>query len=102
MEYIKDVARIELDQDKCTGCGFCIEVCPHNVIEINNRLAYLTNKDRCIECGACSMNCPTGAIDVETGVGCAHAILKIWLAEIKGLLNIDSNKDKDSDGSGCC
>lgn len=83
MEYIKDVAKIEIDLDKCTGCSLCIEVCPHNVIEIRENLAYLTNKDRCIECGACSMNCPTEAIDVETGVGCANALLKKWIGQIK-------------------
>jgi len=69
MEYIKNVAKIEIDSDKCIGCRACINVCPHAVISINENIAFLANKDRCIECGACSKNCPTKAIDVESGVG---------------------------------
>jgi len=69
MEYIKNVAKIEIDSGKCIGCGACINVCPHAVISINENIAFLANKDRCIECGACSKNCPTKAIDVESGVG---------------------------------
>ncbi|MBW8010315.1 MAG: hypothetical protein FVQ83_03600 [Chloroflexi bacterium] len=28
-----------------------------------------------MECGACQMNCPFGAIQVDSGVGCAQAII---------------------------
>lgn len=69
MKYIKNIANIKIDSDKCTGCGACITVCPHTVIAMNENIAFLANKDRCIECGACSQNCPVNAIDVETGVG---------------------------------
>jgi hypothetical protein len=31
-----------------------------------------------MECGACQLNCPTGALKVDSGVGCAYAI--IWSA----------------------
>jgi ferredoxin len=28
-----------------------------------------------MECGACQLNCPTGAIAVDSGVGCAAAMI---------------------------
>ena len=26
--YLKNVVTLQLDQEKCTGCGTCLEVCP--------------------------------------------------------------------------
>lgn len=69
MQYIKNVAKIRIDSEKCVGCGICLSVCPHAVISINKGIAFLSNKDRCIECGACDKNCPVNAIEVESGVG---------------------------------
>ena len=50
-------------------------VCPHRVFIQNGREAVLAEPQRCMECGACMVNCPTGAIEVESGVGCASAIM---------------------------
>lgn len=69
MEYIKNVAKIKIDSKKCIGCGICLNVCPHAVMEMKEGIAFLANKDRCIECGACDKNCPVNAIRVEAGVG---------------------------------
>ena len=33
-QYLKDVATLELDIEKCIGCGRCVEVCPHGVFTI--------------------------------------------------------------------
>lgn len=75
MEYIKNVATLKLNSTKCTGCGMCLNVCPHVVFEINNRKAVIVNKDACMECGACKKNCSFGAIEVRSGVGCAARII---------------------------
>ncbi len=69
LKYIKDVATIKLDVDKCIGCKLCSTVCPHNVIVIEDKKAKIVDKNSCIECGACMKNCPTGALWVRSGVG---------------------------------
>ncbi len=56
--YLKDVVTLKLDQEKCTGCGMCLEVCPHAVFKMNTRHVEIQNRDACMECGACSRNCP--------------------------------------------
>ena len=73
--YLKNVSTLMLHEEKCTGCGTCIEVCPHSVFELHEGKARITDKDACMECGACAGNCPFAALEVHKGVGCAAAIL---------------------------
>ncbi len=54
MKYIADVTTLEFDHDKCTGCGKCVEVCPHGVFAMNEKKAKVIDKDLCMECGACA------------------------------------------------
>ncbi len=74
-QYLKNVATLRLDENKCTGCGICTDVCPHAVFGIEGRRARIFDLDRCMECGACAVNCPFGAISVDAGVGCAAAVI---------------------------
>ncbi len=78
-KYLKNVATLNLDIEKCIGCGKCAEVCPHIVFRISDKKALITDRDRCMECGACAMNCPVDALSIEANVGCASAIIKGWL-----------------------
>ncbi len=66
---------LRLDADLCNNCGMCIVVCPHAVFAPNERVVSLARPAACMECGACQLNCPTGAISVESGVGCATAMI---------------------------
>ena len=77
--YLKDVVTLDLNQEKCVGCGMCILVCPHDVLRLNNGTALVRNRDACMECGACATNCPAEAISVRAGVGCAAAIINTAL-----------------------
>lgn len=74
--YLKNVVTLELDREKCTGCGICAIVCPHAVFRISEKKAHIIERDDCMECGACALNCAFDALSVQTGVGCAAAILK--------------------------
>ena len=69
---------LEYQADLCIGCGMCSAVCPHGVFVQEDHVAVLARADACMECGACQLNCPTGAIKVDSGVGCAAAM--IWAA----------------------
>lgn len=74
---------IAIDKNKCTGCKICLYVCPHHVIEMNDRAAILMNLERCMECGACQLNCHFDAIKVSKGTGCLIAIIKEDLLKMK-------------------
>jgi ferredoxin len=74
-KYIKNGESLSVDVEKCTGCGTCIEVCPHNVFMMQDKKAIVKLKEACMECGACRLNCPAGAIEVNSGVGCAAAVI---------------------------
>jgi NAD-dependent dihydropyrimidine dehydrogenase PreA subunit len=77
-EYLKNVTTLSFDAEKCIGCGKCMEVCPHDVFDMNVGKARINKKDFCMECGACALNCPAYAIEVNAGVGCAAAIIMSW------------------------
>lgn len=74
---------LQYDFNLCTGCGMCVNVCPHAVFAMNERVAKVVNPDACMECGACQQNCPFGAILVESGVGCAQAMIAAALRKRK-------------------
>lgn len=46
--------------DECIGCGACVESCPVNAINLNDKAEI--KADECIDCGACEGQCPVGAI----------------------------------------
>lgn len=94
MQYLKNVVTLEFVPELCTGCGQCIDVCPHEVFEKAEKIVEVRNRDRCIECGACMMNCESGAVRVQAGVGCAAAVLN-------GMIR-NSEPSCDCSSSGCC
>ncbi len=66
---------LQYDPELCINCGMCIAVCPHGVFGPNGHAVRLVRPEACMECGACQLNCPGGAILVESGVGCAQAMI---------------------------
>ncbi len=50
----------KITENKCTGCGTCLDVCPTEAIKMQNGHAVITFD--CIDCGACPRVCPEGAI----------------------------------------
>jgi len=70
---------LRYEPELCANCGFCLDVCPHGVFEEGPRAVSLVRPDACMECGACQRNCPAGAIFVDSGVGCAAALIRAAL-----------------------
>ena len=53
---------IEIDQDKCSGCGLCAQACHEGAIGMVDGKARLLRDDYCDGLGDCLPVCPTGAI----------------------------------------
>lgn len=66
---------LRFDPEQCINCRMCVIVCPHGVFESGCCSVGLVHPEACMECGACQVNCPTGAIAVNSGVGCASAMI---------------------------
>ena len=58
----KDLAKIEIDEEKCKACGLCQRNCPVNAIEGEGREKRHINQDKCIKCTTCIRSCPFHAI----------------------------------------
>lgn len=96
-QYLKNVVTLNLNSEKCIGCGMCLEVCPHHVFKMEAGKALIQNRDGCMECGACARNCPAAAITVRAGVGCATAIVMGKLRGSKPCCG-----DSDEPDTPCC
>lgn len=53
---------INIDEDKCNGCGQCIVDCAEAALQIVNGKAKLIKEIYCDGLGACIGSCPTGAL----------------------------------------
>jgi len=58
---------VEVDNDKCIGCGECVEVCPVDVFELQEEKAVPVNADECLGCESCVEVCEQEAVTVTEG-----------------------------------
>jgi ferredoxin len=108
LNYLRNVVTLEVEKEKCVGCGMCLAVCPHAVLKMDDGRVGIRDRDACMECGACARNCPVQAVRVQAGVGCAAAVINAALGR-KGscCCTIDGGEESDgpptcSSGAGCC
>jgi MinD superfamily P-loop ATPase len=79
----------QVDDDKCTGCGHCAEVCQyHAIVCVAGKV--LVFPQLCHGCGSCTLNCPEEAItEVLRSVGMLEAGLgTAGIRFARGVLNI--------------
>jgi NAD-dependent dihydropyrimidine dehydrogenase PreA subunit len=54
-----------VDEEKCQGCGECVDVCPVEVFELQGEKSVPVNAEECLGCESCIEVCEPGAITVE-------------------------------------
>jgi len=61
-----EAATAFVDEEVCSGCGYCEAVCAYSAIEINPRSKVAkVNEALCKGCGACTVNCPSKAMQLK-------------------------------------
>src|SRR6185369_15471625 len=55
---------VQIDQDKCNGCGLCVPSCAEGAIKMINGKAVLSADNLCDGLGACLGECPQDAIKI--------------------------------------
>jgi len=56
---------VKIDEEKCNGCGQCVDACAEGAIEIIDGKAKLVSEVYCDGLGACIGHCPQDAITIE-------------------------------------
>ena len=56
-----------INPEWCKGCGICVELCPQNVLTLDdNEKVTAAQSQKCICCRLCELRCPDFAIEIET------------------------------------
>ena len=59
---------VHIIEDRCKGCGYCIEYCPREILEFSNTFnakGYhppIAKNEECLNCHYCELLCPEFAI----------------------------------------
>jgi 2-oxoglutarate ferredoxin oxidoreductase subunit delta len=63
------MAKIDIDELRCKGCGLCTVACPGKLIVLGEKLniqgyrvVCMTNQEKCTGCALCAKICPDLAI----------------------------------------
>lgn len=68
LELQPEISQIEVNQEKCSGCGICLALCTYNaprLVKSDNKRSVVIDELKCKRCGVCASACPSGAITVK-------------------------------------
>ncbi len=78
-----DSAVSKIDEEACTGCKVCNDLCPYHAIDyVEDKKVSRVNDALCKGCGTCASACPSGAIAAQQFND------KQVASEIRGVLSI--------------
>ncbi|MCD6384154.1 CoB--CoM heterodisulfide reductase iron-sulfur subunit A family protein, partial [Candidatus Sumerlaeota bacterium] len=76
-----DAAISEIDEERCSGCRICNDICPYSAIEFDEeKKVSRINPALCKGCGTCAAACPRGCITAK------HFTDRQIISEIEGIL----------------
>ncbi len=55
---------VQIDEEKCNGCGLCVSACHEGALQLINGKAKLVSESYCDGLGDCLPECPAGAITI--------------------------------------
>ncbi len=59
----RDITR---NEERCTSCGACINICPANCFKLNTKTRKVSFEgEKCVACGICIKACPPRAMEVH-------------------------------------
>jgi len=81
---------ITVDEEKCIGCGKCVEVCPFKLRILEEGKSSVDPK-LCVGCGRCLKACPEEAIsfDVED-----PELIDKFISKIESIVDVEDNSLK--------
>jgi heterodisulfide reductase subunit A len=80
--------RATINEEQCSGCRICNNLCPFNAIAyIDDLEVSRVNAALCQGCGTCVAACPAGAI---SGTGFSNQQI---LSQIEGLMMLGFSKE---------
>ncbi len=61
----QDPQVVEIDEERCSGCGLCLGQCPYGALELNSRGIAEVNEILCEGCGTCVSGCPSNSLSLK-------------------------------------
>ena len=86
---------VNIDEEKCNGCGLCIPNCHEGALQIIDGKVRLISDLLCDGLGACIGHCPLGAITIEKREAEAYdevKVMQIMVMEKKRLRRLVRTK----------
>jgi UDP-glucose 4-epimerase len=81
---------ITVDENKCVGCGKCIEVCPFK-LRILEEGKSLVDPNRCVGCGRCLKVCTEEAISFDIQ---DQGLIDKFITKIESIVDVEDNSLK--------
>ncbi len=88
-KYLNAIFESIVDIEKCMGCGNCIERCPVQAIELDDKA--VVDRNKCLGCGLCARVCPEEAITLKVREDLEEPFNRVL--EL-GMAILDAKKDK--------
>jgi len=71
MELQPEILPIEVNKDRCSGCGICLALCAFSaprLVKSDNKRTVVIDEFKCKRCGVCASACPSEAITIGDDV----------------------------------